>query len=272
MTEQQQTPKQLMLDRQQCATVVYNDLKESQRATFAVSAEYGRWLLGSLFILHGGALFGLFTFLGDVADQPELLSAYAAAVWWFLIGLLLAMLSGFFAWMNWSMHSSNYESSANVAMLWDPTQWTGKAPHDVGLYITNRGSTLLGFASALCTIGAADAIVNQSHLVKLIVEVVVSETILTVGSDVLLAFGLLLTVVGAGITASAVVLNEDDAIGIGVSRFASANREENLKLPAVQNLLRASRAAKRGLWTIAWGTGFQLSTIFVKPIIWAIGT
>ncbi|MBB4348018.1 hypothetical protein GGE35_000059 [Rhizobium cellulosilyticum] len=80
------TDKKWMMDRQQSAAAVYHDLKESQRVTFTLSAEYGRWLLASLFLMHGSALFGLFTFLGDVADKPELLNGYAAAVWWFVAG------------------------------------------------------------------------------------------------------------------------------------------------------------------------------------------
>lgn len=41
-------------------------------------------------------------------------------------------------------------------------------------------------------------------------------------SDLLTGFGLALTLVGAGITARAVILKEADAIRIGVSRFAGS--------------------------------------------------
>ena len=54
-------------------------------------------------------------------------------------------------------------------------------------------------------------------------------------------------------------------------RVDQVTREGNLALPAVQNLLKASKAAKKGLWTIAWGTGLQLGPIIAKPLIWAIG-
>ncbi|MDZ4391987.1 hypothetical protein [Cypionkella sp.] len=80
-------------------------------------------------------------------------------------------------------------------------------------------------------------------------------------SDIFTFFGLLLTLIGALITARAVILKEDDAIDIGLSRFSSENRDENLSLPMVQNLLASSRGARRGLIVIMIGTALQLIPI-----------
>ena len=85
-----------------------------------------------------------------------------------------------------------------------------------------------------------------------------------IASDILSLIGLSLTLIGAGITARAVILREDDAIHIGVPRWASDQREENLKLPMVKNLLWSSMAAKYGLVLICAGTVFQALPIILR--------
>lgn len=83
-------------------------------------------------------------------------------------------------------------------------------------------------------------------------------------SDVLTGAGLFLTAIGAGLTAKSVLLSEDDAITIGVARYASSTREKNLNLPAVQNLLQASKGARRGLWVVVTGTALQIAPVIVR--------
>lgn len=77
-------------------------------------------------------------------------------------------------------------------------------------------------------------------------------------SDVLTLVGLAFTVLGAGVTARAVVLRPEDAVRIGLARYASDDYQQNLRLPMVQNLLASSRWAKRGLWAVAFGTVLQM--------------
>jgi hypothetical protein len=83
-------------------------------------------------------------------------------------------------------------------------------------------------------------------------------------ANIVTVVGLALTAIGAGRAASSVVLREDDAITIGVARYAGSTREENLKLPAVQNLLNASKGARQGFWLIAVGTALQILPIVTK--------
>ena len=92
-----------------------------------------------------------------------------------------------------------------------------------------------------------------------------------VTSDILTGLGLAITLVGAWITARAVILNDDDAIGVGLARFSGKTREENLQLPMVQNLLASSRGARRGLLFIAGGTALQLVPIIVRLACRIIG-
>lgn len=78
--------------------------------------------------------------------------------------------------------------------------------------------------------------------------------------------GLVLTLIGAGIADNAVILREDDAIAVGVSRWSGETREENLALPMVQNLLKASRSAMWGLILVAAGTSLQIVPIVLRLV------
>ena len=69
--------------------------------------------------------------------------------------------------------------------------------------------------------------------------------------------GGLLSLVGAITTARAVLISEDQAIWIGLPRYAGSDRDEQLKNPNVQNLLKGSKAAKNGLYWIAIGVFLQ---------------
>lgn len=73
--------------------------------------------------------------------------------------------------------------------------------------------------------------------------------------------GLTLTVIGAIVAARAVILRPEDAVRVGVPRIVSKDFEGQLKNPMVQNLLSASKWAKRGLIAIALGTVFQMVPI-----------
>lgn len=159
MTEQGPT-KSFMMDRPDIAQFVYRDYKEMQRATFDVAAQWGRWLLASLLLIHGGALFGLFTFLSDLAAKPEALAKYQWTVWWFVGGIILTLASGMMAWLNWSMHSDDYDNLANKAMLWDPDQWVGTQKHTAGITVTNYLAIGFGLLAALCIVGGAYSTLN----------------------------------------------------------------------------------------------------------------
>ncbi|SJM34610.1 conserved membrane hypothetical protein [Mesorhizobium delmotii] len=153
-----------MMGRDSAAALVYHDLKTSQRATSQVAAEWGRWLIASLVLVHSGALFGMFSLLNSAATQPTTLQAFKAPVWCFVVGLLLALASGFFAWINWSMHSFNYASQARYNMLWDPEKWIGDRRYVRGLDITHWGSIGSGLLSALCIALGAALILHGDYL------------------------------------------------------------------------------------------------------------
>lgn len=166
------SPKIFMRDRKEVAELIYKDYKEMQRATFDVAAQWGRWLLASLLLIHGGALFGLFTFLSELADNPSALSQYQATVWWFVAGIMLTLFAGMLTWMNWSMHSDDYDNLANAAMLWDPEEWIGKPAHTWGLNITYYAAIALGLLSAACIAGGAYSTLNGKWIPEIVTAVV----------------------------------------------------------------------------------------------------
>lgn len=85
-------------------------------------------------------------------------------------------------------------------------------------------------------------------------------------SDVVSGIGLFGTAMGATVTARSVILSENDAITIGLARFGGETREQNLRLPAVQNLLNASKGARWGLYIIVAGSALQLAPIVGRLI------
>lgn len=84
--------------------------------------------------------------------------------------------------------------------------------------------------------------------------------------DIFTLCGLLVSLIGAGVTANAVILQQDDAIEIGLSRLGGSAREENLRLPMVRNLLWSSRAAMWGLTMVAGGIALQSVPIIERLV------
>jgi hypothetical protein len=78
-------------------------------------------------------------------------------------------------------------------------------------------------------------------------------------------FGLTLTLLGAGFGTYGVWLSPDQAIERGVSRWSGGTREEQLRLPPVQNLLEQSYFAVGGFLLIAVGTAVQICGLLLVP-------
>ncbi len=74
----------------------------------------------------------------------------------------------------------------------------------------------------------------------------------------LLVAGLILTLIGVVVTAKGVFVSPHDAVQIGVMRFAGETEQQDLNLPAVQNLISQSHYAFVGLIAIAVGTALQI--------------
>lgn len=156
------------LTQAQFAAAVFHDLKETQRATFSVFADYGKWLISSLVLIHSGALFGLFSFLDTIAQNPAALQNYKLPIWSFVVGLFLGLTSGFFAWVNWGMHSANAADQADMEMLWNPDKWVGEKRFERGLDVTNVLAIAAGIASGVCILVGAAMILHGDYLKALV--------------------------------------------------------------------------------------------------------
>jgi len=77
--------------------------------------------------------------------------------------------------------------------------------------------------------------------------------------------GLILDLVGASILTVSLFLSKDEALNIGLPKWAGDNDEDNLKNPLVQELLNQSRRAKISFLFITIGFLFQLlGSLFSK--------
>lgn len=72
----------------------------------------------------------------------------------------------------------------------------------------------------------------------------------------LTAVGVILAGIGAILIGRNDILSKDKALLIGQARLSGTTDEENLKLPAVQELLRRSRNSSAGLVFVIVGTIF----------------
>jgi hypothetical protein len=83
------------------------------------------------------------------------------------------------------------------------------------------------------------------------------SVVLRYAGSIVVVVGLAFSAWGAYSASNAVRLTEHEAVEIGVARWVGDNFEEQLKLPAVQSLLRESRGAARGFRLIMIGTILQ---------------
>lgn len=160
--------RESMIGQEQAAAIVYQDLKESERATFGVAAEYGRWLIASLILINGGALWGLFTYIGDTETKLDALGGFIAPIWSFIIGIAMGMITGFGAWLNWSMHSNNYRAMAPYDMLWNPNKWVAPPTHKTGIFLTYWITILCGFASLFAAVAGGAFLMHGNFVARLV--------------------------------------------------------------------------------------------------------
>jgi hypothetical protein len=101
-----------------------------RRLSYAAQADYGKWLISSIFLMHGAAIGGL-AFKAGATGAPT----YLAAILWFVGGLVLALASGFSAWRNFSLAAQQYDGWAKRAMLFD-AKWPTEATHSRAIKVT----------------------------------------------------------------------------------------------------------------------------------------
>lgn len=93
------------------ADALYKQRLAEFKLFLGIQAEYGKWLIATLSLLHGAALYALAS--GHLEQAPRAVSLA------FLFGLILTMISGFATWINFSLNAGEAWRKANVMMLFD---------------------------------------------------------------------------------------------------------------------------------------------------------
>jgi len=132
------------------AKITYDGLMEMRRLSYTAQADYGKWLISSIFLMHGSAIAGL-AFRASATGVPP----YLSAILWFVVGMISALGAGFCAWLNFSAAASQYSNWAKPAMLFDQSSWPTETAKAREIETTKRLSILCGLLSVLTLLGGA---------------------------------------------------------------------------------------------------------------------
>ncbi|WLB19361.1 hypothetical protein [Bradyrhizobium japonicum] len=124
------------------AKLTYDGLLEMRRLSFGAQADYGKWLISSIFVMHGSAIAGL-AFKATATGAPP----YLKAILWFVVGLVLALAAGFCAWCNFSLAAKQYDKWARPSMVVDRAAWPTELAYAAGIEWTMRLAVLCGMGS-----------------------------------------------------------------------------------------------------------------------------
>ncbi|WP_139315126.1 hypothetical protein [Mongoliimonas terrestris] len=102
---------------------------------------WGRWLVGSLILVHGGALVALSQ--GERVTTAMMKDGGIC----FAVGIVLALASGFAAWMNFTFSIDLADDWSDPRLVTDATREFSIKGHNVKLITTL-------WASALCGVGS----------------------------------------------------------------------------------------------------------------------
>lgn len=129
------------------ALVVFKHNSDMRDLCLKIQSEYGRWLVTSIFFMHGSAIAGLL-FKNGASKLP-----YIDALCWFVAGLVLALATGFATWINFTLNANQYDKRADYRMLRDSQHW----PKGSDPWIDRMmfAAITLGILSVACLIAGA---------------------------------------------------------------------------------------------------------------------
>lgn len=127
----------------------YEFVQAQLKHTMEMQGGYGKWLLASLLLVHGG----IFAFL--VQNEKLSASILPHVFWWLVSGLVLALISGFATWWNWTFAARVYSAFSPLMIYGDEHLpkfgWRQRAPVVITMYL----AIVLGLGSVACVVGAA---------------------------------------------------------------------------------------------------------------------
>lgn len=132
---------------------IYVAMRENASRSLQLQGEYGKWLIASITILHAGALVAL-------ANSERLAPALGGgAGWWFIAGLVLALVCGFVVWINWGLVSRSFEHFARSDLILnDYTVLHEPDPYRIWIGVTYWLPIFLGISSVSMLVAGAGAV------------------------------------------------------------------------------------------------------------------
>lgn len=99
----------------------YEFYKSAREIAFKANIEYGKWLLASGLVVHGGAIYAINT-IKD-ASKPQLMEGLMIGAQWNVAGIVFVLFAGLAAWLNFQFAASIYDDWANPLMVYQTDQF-----------------------------------------------------------------------------------------------------------------------------------------------------
>ncbi|MER9763701.1 MULTISPECIES: hypothetical protein [unclassified Mesorhizobium] len=133
----------------------YEEHRKDAHHAMQLNADYGKWLIASLLLVHGAAI-------AFLAQNDRLSKSVLPLVfWWHVTGLITALTCGFIVWINWSLHG-RFHGSVSPQMIYDDTQWPDYDGPARWINRTHWLAIAMGLASAMCILGAAVTVYTRA--------------------------------------------------------------------------------------------------------------
>jgi hypothetical protein len=150
MTDDKTDPEALYREQ---AKLFYNQAVDRAKLSATIQADYGKWLVNTLWLMHSGAIVGLL-FRATTTGRPP----YFSELWWFIFGVAFAFGAGFASWWNFTFAVNQYDQWASPAILTDRTKWPITAAFKWKIRVTMWVAIVCGLLSMGCLILGALAV------------------------------------------------------------------------------------------------------------------
>lgn len=99
----------------------YEFFKAAREVAFKANIEYGKWLLASGLVVHGGAIYAI-NAIKD-GSRPALMHGLLLGAQWNVAGIVFVLIAGLSAWLNFQYAAHIYNDWANPLMVYKTDQF-----------------------------------------------------------------------------------------------------------------------------------------------------
>ncbi len=128
---------------------VFEESKKQRDNYLGYGVQYGKWVLSSLLLLHGGAFIAISQIQGGLEIYFPIIGQYHIA------GIIFALLSGFFAYLNFMFLAKWAQRYTSPVMLYRQDGWPKNEDKYDPVNATAWASLSVGLLSALMIIFSA---------------------------------------------------------------------------------------------------------------------